>query len=299
MRAILVVNADDFGLTEGTNRAIVDAHRTGIVISTSLLANGSAFDHAVKLSHEHPSLGVGVHLTLTEGPPVADQVVGELRPYGSGDLPLSNQPFVQALVAGRLPRQAIRCEFEAQVRRVLSAGIRPTHIDGHKYIHLLPGITAIAADVARLFSIPVMRVPHRFVDSPFVVSRAARAPGLLILMLMGALAYRVARRSGLHTSDRIAGFVDTGHLDHAAIHRLINRPRPGVTELLCHPAYRTPQLDALLARGYRWIESYDFDAETAAVSDPAIRRDLEATGWQFRHFGTAFDGRPDAEASRG
>src|SRR5258708_38282284 len=92
---VLIVNADDFGLTEGTNCAIVDAHCKGIVTSTSLLANGYAFDHAVELAHQHPTLGQGVHLTLTEGLPVA-QNVPELV-GADGKLPLSNQPFVRAL----------------------------------------------------------------------------------------------------------------------------------------------------------------------------------------------------------
>jgi predicted glycoside hydrolase/deacetylase ChbG (UPF0249 family) len=282
----LIVNADDFGLTEGTNRAIVDAHHTGIVTSTSLLANGYAFDHAVALAREVPLLGIGVHLTLTEGPSVAPGMAADLFPAGRGYLPLSNQPHVRALAAGRLPHAAIRREFEAQVGKVMAAGIQPTHIDGHKYIHLLPGITAIAADVARQYAIPAMRVPHRLGDSPF--SRIGRLSGLLAIWLMGALAYRVARWAGLLVPDRVVGFVDTGHLSPDAIRRLLRAPRPGVTEMLCHPAYRSAQLDALLAQGYRWIAGYDFDRETAAVSDPAARRSLEAAGWSLHSFGTAF-----------
>lgn len=279
----LIVNADDFGITEGTNRAILDAHRAGIVTSTSLLANGYAFDHAVELARQYPSLGVGVHLTLTEGPPVATKIPALLA--SDGNLPLSNQPFVRALIAGRLPRDAIRREFEAQVGRVVAAGLKPTHLDGHKYIHLLPGITPIAVDVARQFAVSAMRIPRRIVDSP---SRVSRLPGMLILVAMGALAYRVARQAGLRTSDRLVGFVDTGHLSRETIRRLLARPRPGVTELLCHPAYRTPLLDDLLARGYRWIASYAFDTETATVSDPDTRHMLESAGWALVSFGTAF-----------
>ncbi len=70
-RAQVIVNADDFGLTEGTNAAILRAHLHGIVTATSLLANGRAFDHAVALARTTPSLDIGLHLTLTEGLPVA------------------------------------------------------------------------------------------------------------------------------------------------------------------------------------------------------------------------------------
>lgn len=285
----LIVNADDFGLTEGTNRAIIDAHQTGIVTSTSLLANGYAFEHAVRLSRENPMLGVGVHLTLTEGPPVADRDP-TLHLDSNGHFPFSNQPFARDLIAGlaagRLPRDAIRREFQAQIRKVVTAGITPTHLDGHKYIHLLPGIAGIVADLAQQMGIPVMRVPHRIADLPSAIARPRRIPGTLILVAMGTLAYREAQRAGLRTSDRVFGFVDTGHLDHAAIRRLLfsRAPYPGTTELLCHPAYRSPQLEDLLARGYRWIASYDFDSETATVSDPDIRRVLTAKGWVLQTF---------------
>jgi chitin disaccharide deacetylase len=285
MTSRLLVNADDFGLTEGTNRAIIDAHRTGIVTSTSLLANGYAFDHAVKLAHENPSLGIGVHLTLTEGPPVTGRDPG-LHLDSNGHFPLSNQPFARDLIAARLQRDAIRREFEAQIRKVIAAGITPTHVDGHKYIHLLPGIAGIVADLARKMGIPVMRVPHRIADLPSAFARSARIPGMLILLAMGILAYRKARRAGLRMSDRVIGFIDTGHLDHAAIRRLLfsRTPYPGITELLCHPAFRSPQLEDLLARGYHWIASYDFDAETAAVSDHNIRRELTEKGWTLQSF---------------
>ncbi len=77
----------------------------------------------------------------------------------NGELPLSNQPMVRALLAGRLPIAQIRREFEAQAAKMVDSGLRPSHVDGHKYIHLLPGITALAAEIAGRFAIPVMRVP--------------------------------------------------------------------------------------------------------------------------------------------
>jgi len=277
MNAQLVVTADDFGLTEGTNRAIIVAHRSGIVTHASLLANGEAFGHAISLARQFPSLGVGVHLTLTEGPPVSSGAELAVLLEPDGKLPLSNVPFVRAATAGRLPRDAIRQEFEAQVRKITAAGITPTHLDGHKYIHLLPGIISIATDIARQSAI-MIRVPHRLVDDP---SRLGRLPGLVIIFMLGKFAYRVVHRAGVRTADRIAGFVDTGHLSPAVIRKLLRVPRPGLTELLCHPAYRSAQLDALRKSGYRWIGQYEFEAESAAVSDPALRTEIEAIGWTF------------------
>jgi predicted glycoside hydrolase/deacetylase ChbG (UPF0249 family) len=276
----LVVNADDLGLTEGTNRAIIDAHKSGIVTSTSLLANGYAFDHAATLARETPSLGVGVHLTLTEGYPVARNV--DVLLAKNGQLPLSNQPFVRTLFAGRFPAEAVRYEFEAQIEKIIRAGIKPTHIDGHKYIHLLPRVTDIACELAKQFNIPFIRIPHRTADKP---SRVKRLPGLLILTMLGTLAYRVAQRNGVQVVDRVVGFVDTGHLDQVSIQRLLHTPYAGITELLCHPAYRTPALMNLAAQGYQWITTYDFEAETNGVSSPEVRQWLQHRGWQLCHYG--------------
>ncbi len=280
-KPVLIVNADDFGLTEGTNAAILRAHQHGIVTSTSLLANGYAFDQAITLARATPTLDVGLHLTLTEGPPVALSAEVPDLLGANGELPLSNQPFARALLLRKLPTAQIRREFEAQAAKVVDSGLRPSHIDGHKYIHLLPSVTEIAAEVARRFAIPIMRVPHRLADSP---SRIGRVPGLAVMALLGTRAYRVARRAGLRTTDRTVGFVDTGHLDHAALRRLLRHAQPGITELLCHPGDRSSALDELLARGYHWIAAYDFEAETAAVADPEMRAFAERNGWQLASF---------------
>ncbi|MDX2161896.1 MAG: ChbG/HpnK family deacetylase [bacterium] len=272
MTAYLIVNADDFGLTEGTNRAIVDAHQRGLVTSTSLLANGQAFDHAIALARAAPSLKVGVHLTLTEGAPVGDRAW-----LPGGQFPLSNQPYARALLRGTLPRAAIRAEFHAQVEKVIAAGVQPTHIDGHKYIHLLPEVAVLAAEVAHAFAVPVMRIPAP--ADPF--QPVPRLAGLFALAAMGRLARRAARHHGLAFSDRMIGFMATGHLTHQRLAHLLAQPRPGVTELVCHPAYPTPDLEKLRAAGYRWIGEYDFAHETAAVSD----RSCLPPGWTLANFG--------------
>jgi chitin disaccharide deacetylase len=279
--AYLIVNADDFGLTEGTNRAIVHAHRQGIVTSTSLLANGYAFDHAVQSTREVPTLGVGVHLTLTEGLPVSANAQALLDQ--NGKLPLSNQPFARSLITGRLPADAIRAEFRAQIEKILNTGIRPTHLDGHKYIHLLPGIIHITAELAREFSIPVIRAPRRVADR-LPRGRMFRLPGLVLITAMSLLASRVVRRAGLQTVDRLVGFVDTGALRSNAVSSLLSVPQSGFTELLAHPAYRSPEHDALLEQGYNWISGYDFESERAAVSDPDLRDKLIARGWTLVNF---------------
>src|SRR5256712_3264171 len=91
----LIVNADDFGLTEQVSRGILDAHREGIVTSTTLMANGGAFDAAVTLARRSPPLSVGVHLHLTQGAPLSPPSKIPTLVDGRGRFPLSPSLFWQ------------------------------------------------------------------------------------------------------------------------------------------------------------------------------------------------------------
>jgi chitin disaccharide deacetylase len=283
----LVVNADDFGITEGTNRAILDAHKKGIVTSTSLLANGQSFDHAVGIALDNPTLGVGVHLTLSEGRPIDDiaRMVVFVPGADEGYFPLGNRPYVKAMLTGRLPHKNIMREFKSQILKITKTGIKPTHIDGHKYIHLLPGIVNIAAEAAEIYGIPFIRLPRPADSIGSMLGKPARVPGMLALSAMSALAYPSVQRAARRISNRFVGFTDTGKLTLDKVRNLLSKPHAGVTELVCHPAYRSAQLQSLLSKGYEWIGEYNFEDETAAVSSPELRRELEAKGWKLVHFG--------------
>ena len=134
----LITNADDFGFTRDVNEGIVHAHRHGILTATTLMATGTAFDHAVKLARENPNLDVGVHLVLV----------------GSEGYPRN---VTQLLVS--LGTMRIYEELAGQVRRVLESGIRPTHLDTHKHTHLLPPVLSAVMRIAKEFEIPWIRRP--------------------------------------------------------------------------------------------------------------------------------------------
>lgn len=287
MTAYLVVNADDFGITEGTNRAIIDAHKKGIITSTSLLANGQSFDHAVGLALDNPTLGVGVHLTLSEGRPVDDlaRMGVFVEGVAAGEFPLGNTPYVRALLLNKLPRKYIMREFKSQILKITHTGIKPTHLDGHKYIHLLPGIAAIALEVAQVYNIPFVRLPRPAEPLNVLLTNPLRVPGMLALSAMSALALPLAQRAARRITNRYLGFADTGKLTLDNLRRLLRKPHAGITEVVCHPAYRSAQLQTLLSKGYTWIGEYQFEDETTAVSSPDLRRELEAAGWKLVHFG--------------
>ncbi|MBL8235663.1 MAG: ChbG/HpnK family deacetylase, partial [Bryobacterales bacterium] len=138
---LLVVNADDFGFTRDVNDGIVEAHRNGILTATTLMANGAEFEHAVTLARRHPSLDVGCHLVLVGGH--SRDVAG----------------LVSAVLRGQLDVEA---ELDAQIRRILSVGLRPTHLDTHKHTHLHPRVLHAVGKLSHQYRIPWVRRPFDY-----------------------------------------------------------------------------------------------------------------------------------------
>src|SRR6201993_297793 len=156
----LIVNADDLGWTEGVNRGIVEAHRRGLVTSSSLLANGRAFESAVAAGQSNPQLGIGVHLNLSDGPPTApaEEVHGLLNE--GGHLEDGPESLLLRIASRSLAVEEVEREWDAQIQKVRSAGIEPTHLDGHKHVQMLPGLFEIALRLAKKHGIAAVRVSH-------------------------------------------------------------------------------------------------------------------------------------------
>jgi predicted glycoside hydrolase/deacetylase ChbG (UPF0249 family) len=226
-RKRLVVNADDFGFTPDVNRGILAAHRGGILTASTLMANGEAFEDAVRLARDTPSLDVGCHLVLISGHSL-------LPPYAP--LPASVPELLRALAARRIRPYE---ELAAQVRKILAAGIAATHLDTHKHTHLAPPVLEAVARIAEEFEI-------RWVRRPFDVPLTSRAPsleGLLKRATSGSLKllrgrfHRVLARHGCRTTEHFAGFQITGRFRAPELAQLIRELPEGVTEFMCHPGY--------------------------------------------------------------
>jgi predicted glycoside hydrolase/deacetylase ChbG (UPF0249 family) len=257
------VNADDFGFTRDVNEGIVEAHTNGILTATTLMANGDAFDHAVALARDNPSLDVGCHLVLVQGRSIADP---------SRDLPASVGELVRALMQGRL---AVYEELSAQVRKIARAGIRPTHIDTHKHTHLLPPVLSAIARVAHEFRIPWVRRPFDFgIDTGARITRSAVALGLRVTRPGFAAAL-----GGLKTTDHFTGFQITGALGERNLIETLERLPEGLTEFMCHPGRLGPELKAAATR---LKESRQ--VELAALVSGEVRRVLEWRGIELANY---------------
>jgi predicted glycoside hydrolase/deacetylase ChbG (UPF0249 family) len=259
----LIVNADDFGFTREVNEGIVEAHVNGIVTATTLMANGDAFDHAVALARENPSLDVGCHLVLVQGRSVADP---------SRQLPATLAELTRALLRRKL---LVYAELRAQVRKIVNAGIRPTHLDTHKHTHLLPPVLEAVAQVAHEFGIQWVRRPFDFgIDTGARMTKSAVALGLRV-----ARPGFVRALGELKTTDHFAGFQLTGTLKQSNLIETLERLPEGLTEFMCHPGKLGPELRAATTR---LKESREM--ELAALVSPEVRRAIEQRGIELVNY---------------
>ncbi len=281
----LIVNADDFGFTRGVNRAVVRAFKTGIVTSTTIMANGEAFEDAVELALANPGLGVGCHLAVVGGLPVSQAGdVSSLVDKG-GVLPGTLTRLMFKLARGSVPTEELTREFRAQLERVAQAGINLTHLDTHKHSHTHPAVMKALVVVADEFGIKCVRNPF---ESPFSLKRPGplfdwsylKQYALSAAVSPGAIPFkRLVRNSGLKTPDRFFGVKVTGMLDRSAIRSIMETLGEGTAELMCHPG----EYDADLERARTRLKR-ERERELEALSDPNLRRLAEEHGIELINY---------------
>ncbi len=281
----LVVNGDDFGMTESVNQGILEAHRRGILTSTTVLANGTAFDSAVALASGAPALGVGVHLNLTDGRPVSDPARVSTLVDSAGNFSGGPATLLKRMLRRRVNLAEVERELDAQIQRVRSAGIDVTHLDGHKHVHMLPGIFAVVVNLARKHGIPGIRCAAerrlsfwtllRHNGSSMVqVMRQSVAAGALTWVAPGLRA-RLAQ-AGLAYPMYFYGVMQTGFLDAASLGAILRDLPAGTSELMCHPGY----VDSALRRsGTRLVAQRE--TELAALTRPEITKLVATLGIQL------------------
>jgi predicted glycoside hydrolase/deacetylase ChbG (UPF0249 family) len=285
----LIVNADDLGWTEGVNRGILDAFHGGIVTSTSLLANGAAFANGIKVAKSAPRLAVGVHLNLSDGEPVADResvtsLLDDDRQFADGPESLLWKRTRRGLILDEVEE-----EWDAQIQKVRDAGIRPTHLDGHKHVHMLPGLFEIALRLARKHSIEAIRVSleesslraalasgsqHR---AGVVLKQGVQARGL---KLLARDARKQAARMGIATADYFCGIAQTGELTLEGLEQLLKGLPEGTTELICHPGHAD---EALQKTATRLQASRQKELEI--LTDARIRKLVASQGIRLIDYG--------------
>lgn len=254
MPSVLIINADDFGLTPGINRAIGDLHRAGALSSATLMATGPALDDAIRIARENPSLGIGCHIVLVDGVPLSHpaSIPTLLGPDGKTFRP-SLVNFVQAILRGAVREDDIEREAFAQIQKLQHAGIELTHLDTHKHTHLFPTVSRPLLHVAARCGIGAMRNPFEpsFALSLGHGSLLRRTQMHLLARLESRFLHLPQLLSGkVRTPKGTIGISTTGHLNAPTLAQLL-ASSPGddaVYELCCHPGYNDAVLETVSTR---------------------------------------------------
>jgi predicted glycoside hydrolase/deacetylase ChbG (UPF0249 family) len=271
----LIVTADDVGLHPGMARGAIAAHDEGIVTACSVVANGRAFAPAAEILRDRPRLDVGIHLTLVgERPLSPPERVRSL--VDSNDAFLRDfRAFTQRYLLGRIAAAEVEEELRRQIERLLAAGLRVVHANGHQHLHVLPRIFDIVLRLAEEYRIPFVRIPCE------TLAFRRPSPRALQIATLNGLGWRARRRlvegGSIRSTDRTIGVLDAGGLTVEKLFRLLNDVED-VTELVCHPGMD----GSALAAEYDW--GYGWERETAALRDSRVKEELQKLGIALTSF---------------
>jgi predicted glycoside hydrolase/deacetylase ChbG (UPF0249 family) len=285
----LIVNADDLGWTGGVNLGIAEAHGNGIVTSASLLANGEAFVSAVELAKGREDLGVGVHLNLSDGPPTAPRELVISLLNDEGVFAGGPESILVKLARRSMLLSEVEEEWDAQIAKVREAGISPTHLDGHKHVHMLPGLFEIALKLAKRHEIGAIRVSHESSSMRAALASGEKQKASQVLKqgvharalkLLAREARQYAERVGIATTDYFCGIAQTGELTLAGVAKLLRTLPEGTTELMCHPGF----LDGDLERSSTRLRK-SRSLEVEILTDKGIRNLVAEQGIRLIDYG--------------
>lgn len=259
MSRLLIISADDLGLTDGVSRAVARCHTEGVVTSTSLLAVGRAFGSAVRVLRDAPGLDAGAHLAMVgEDPPLLTRREIPTLVDKRGRFPLTYRTVVARGLARRIDPDDVRREFTAQLQRIRAAGVHVSHLDTHQHVHLWPVVARVVTELATQEGIPAVRTPvsHRTLPVGFGVNALA------------ARLRRTLSTAGLATTDDYTGLDEAGALDaarfQASLTELAATPKAadppnhgGSVEINVHPGEADDPGLARFSWGYRWADELD------------------------------------------
>lgn len=260
-----IVSADDFGMSPEVNEAIEQAHRNGILSTTSLMVAGDAAEDAIRRAKTMPDLKVGLHVVAIEGKSVLDlpAITDEQGWFGRNQLRLGVEYFFCPPA-----RHALRREIEAQFRAFAATGLTLDHANAHKHMHLHPTVGRFLIESGLEHGLRAVRSPF---EPPGPVEANDTLGDRALRHWIGVLRHQI-RKAGLKTNDWCFGLRWSGHMTPDHIRGLIPRLPEGTSEIYFHPA------TAQNAMMKRFMPGYEQESELAALLDPAVRVSFDRYG---------------------
>jgi chitin disaccharide deacetylase len=247
----LIINADDFGLTRGVNRAVMELQIKGALTSATLMARAAATDEAIEEALRTPLLRVGCHVVLMDGEPaLSSRDIPSLVNRKTGQFHSTPGAFLLMALTGRIDPAEIEAEAAAQIALLKGRGLHLTHVDTHKHTHMFPAVLRPLLRAARAAGISAIRNPFE----PAWSRRATAGAPLLrrmevsLLRRLEPVFRRIVTEEGFTTTDGALGVLATGTLDSATIRSLLGNIPEGTWELVTHPGYNDRGLELVSTR---------------------------------------------------
>jgi hopanoid biosynthesis associated protein HpnK len=280
MERKIIINADDFGLCDGVNRAVVQAHTQGILTSTTIMANMPAAPQAIELAKQLPTLGVGVHLNLFGGKPVSkDPCVARLL-NSDGEFAYSPSRLSFLSMVSRKIRNAIATELAAQIQWVIDNGLKPTHLDSHKHIHNFPAIFPIVCKLAKNFGIAAIRwpfEPKEVSQKPWPPPGEGGEKRAGIIRAMAKINWR--QNLAFFKTQATLGIAHTGKINVDFLKAAVIYNSAETVEIITHPGF----IDGLDPGKTRLVQQRKVELD--ALCDKKIKEHFEDTGIKLVHYG--------------
>ncbi len=262
----LIINADDFGLSHSVNEGVILSHRRGVLTSATLMVNTPGFEEAVRLAAENPKLGIGLHLNWVRGRPVSPPAAVPSLVDSRGLFFSSGAGFLRRLFSGRIKREDLLREGRAQVERALAAGVRLSHFDSEKNVHVFPRLMDVVLELAGSFGIRKVRSIREFgLSGP--PSQTLKA---LLLTAACRLSARRLKEEGIVIVDRFYGICKSGRMTAERLKKIFGGLVDGTAEVMVHPGLVDEELRNLeTTMGAYYINRFR-EAELRALTDPGL-----------------------------
>jgi chitin disaccharide deacetylase len=282
---LLVVNADDFGLSPGINAGIMEGFEKGILTSASIMVNAPAFEQAVELAREHEGLGIGVHLNVLRGTAILSPAEIPSLVDSAGRFLRSPIALCCDILRERVDLDHLSSEFSAQIERAFEAGLRLTHVNSEKHVHMYPPIFARVVKLAEKYGIKAVRWTGQFPRARNLIRWNRRSYKDLLVSLCARLCRKHLTGSAVIFNDYFYGLLETGSLTTEVFKGILPRLKDGVTEVMCHPghvgqdlqkAFRTMGTSSL-------VTSRELELQT--LTDPSLRTCIGAHRVRLIHYG--------------
>jgi len=234
----VIINADDFGMSETVNEAITEGYNNGIITSASIMPNMPAFDDAVQKLKDIPEIGLAVHLNIVEGKAlIPDTSLCD----SDGNFNLS---FGQIMLKSLSPEflKAVENEFRAQIEKVLKFA-KPDNLDSHVHVHAIPPIFNIVCKLAKEYNIPSVRTQYEHLyntpkhNENFSKKHYINFIKVFLLNFLTLINNVLIKRYRLKTNDCVIGVGYTAMMNEQTIDFGLQKQerKNCLMEVICHP----------------------------------------------------------------